>query len=320
MNSFMKHLIFVAFLIIFVSFSSSGFSSETCNRILAIVNDDIITLYELDKKILELTGKKPVELENQNKQEFMVIRKQILDLLIDEKIVQAKTKELGFEASERELDVSIENIKKGNKWTQEDMIAAISAQGLNYEQFRKKIKQEMEQSRLIGYEVKSKIVVSDEAIKEYFDENIHEYSTEAKVRLGVIFIPASNTNGSLNKIADKINKLLQAGKTFSELAQEYSKGPNADTGGDLGMIEPSQLDPKLRGMIQGMSEGDVSDPIISSAGIQFIKLIEKHEKGVKSIEDVKDTIYGILYDEEIKERYSSWIKELREDAYIKIIF
>ncbi len=69
-----------------------------------------------------------------------------------------------------------------------------------------------------------------------------------------------------------------------------------------------------------MSTGDVTRPIIRQAGIQIVKLLEKQESGVKPFEEVRDAIFEILYKEEIDKRYSSWIKDLREKAYTKIIF
>jgi peptidyl-prolyl cis-trans isomerase SurA len=97
-------------------------------------------------------------------------------------------------------------------------------------------------------------------------------------------------------------------------------GPAADEGGDLGLFKMSQLDPDLRKIIEDMSPGDVSEPIIRPSSVQVIKLVEKQEATLKPIDEVRDAIYWILYREEIDKRYVSWIKELRENAYIKIIF
>ena len=104
------------------------------------------------------------------------------------------------------------------------------------------------------------------------------------------------------------------------MAKKFSEGPGAEDGGDLGFFNTSQLDPELTRIIKDMSAGDTSEPIIRPSGIQIIKLLEKQEGRVKPLEEVRDAIYGILYRKEVNERYSSWIKELREKAYTKIIF
>ena len=99
-----------------------------------------------------------------------------------------------------------------------------------------------------------------------------------------------------------------------------SQGPAADKGGDIGLFKLSELDSELADMIENMSDGDVSKPIIRPSGIQIIKLIGRRKVGEKRLEDVRDEIYSILYREEQQRVYSSWIKELRKEAYTKIIF
>ncbi len=300
-------------------------SGEVCNRIVAVVNDDVVTLYELNERIKELTGAEPLDLETQNAEAFFDARKKVLDLLIDEKIAQDKIKELGFEVSSRGVDAAIEKIKESNQWTHEDLAAFLESKGMNFDQYRKTVKKEIEQGRLIEFEVKSKIIVSDEAIKQYYDDHIDEFKKTDEVRIGLILLEAENPSdpdpgGSLVSKAEQIAHQLKQGEDFTELARRFSQGPNAEDGGDLGYIRTSQIDPKLKKVVDGMKVGSVSDPIITQTGIQFIKVIDKKEKGIESVEHVKNKIHTILYKDEIDKRYSAWIKDLRDKAYIKIIF
>ena len=110
------------------------------------------------------------------------------------------------------------------------------------------------------------------------------------------------------------------GENFAKIAKEVSQGPGAEEGGDLGFFKVSNLDPELTKVVKDMSPGDVSRPIIRPSGIQIIQLVGREGGRVRPFEEVKDAIYEILYREEINKRYSSWIKELRESAYLKIIF
>ena len=118
--------------------------AEICNRIVAVVNDEVITLHELNGKIKELTGIESSDLETQDKEGFIDARRKVLDLLIDEKIAQDKIKELGMEVTPKEVDSAIESIKKRNRWTQEDLEAGLSNQGMSFEQYRDKIKKELD--------------------------------------------------------------------------------------------------------------------------------------------------------------------------------
>ncbi|SPD73959.1 SurA N-terminal domain protein [uncultured Desulfobacterium sp.] len=299
-------------------------SAEICNRVVAIVNNEVITLYELNGKIRELSGVEPSVLEAQNKEGYIDARRKVLDLLIDEKIASDKVRELGIEATQGDLDAAIERIKERNQWTHEDLVAGLAAQGITYEHYMENIRKEIEHMRLIDFEVKSKIIVREEEVKQYYDDHGDEFKSHEKVRLAIIMLFNENPNEpvppSLSMKADEIISRVKAGEDFAELARTYSQGPSANEGGDLGFFNPAQLDTKLRETIETMAPGEVGGPFVSPNGIQIIKVLEKQETGVKTIEEVRDAIYDTLYKEEVSKKFSSWIKGLREQAYIKIIF
>jgi peptidyl-prolyl cis-trans isomerase SurA len=300
-------------------------SAEISNRVVAKVNNEVITLHELNKKIKELTGSEPADLKMQDEEKYLEVRRKILDLLIDERIAREKIRELGIEVTPGEVDAAIERVKKDHYLTHEDLIAGLKKQGITYELYRENIKGELERMQLINFEVKSKIVIREEKIRDYHDEHKDEFMTEEKVHLATILLSGEDVSPQderdpLFQKAKEILLRLKNGEDFGELAKKFSMGPAADEGGDLGLFKMSQLDPDLRKIIEDMSPGDVSEPIIRPSAVQVVKLVEKQEATLKPIDEVRDAIYWILYREEIDKRYVSWIKELRENAYIKIIF
>jgi peptidyl-prolyl cis-trans isomerase SurA len=322
---FSKISFLMIFSIMFILMGNLPVSAEICNRIVAAVNNEIITLYELNGKIKELTGADPYDLERQDKAGFIEARRNVLNLLVDEKVSHDKAMELGIEISSKEVDATLEQIKARNNWTQEEMIAGLKKQGINYEQYRNNLKKEMEQMRLVDFEVKSKIIIRDETIKKYYDDHIDEFTSEDKIRLAIILLIKDNSTPqneglTLSQEAEQLVSRLENGEDFAVLALKFSKGPGAEDGGDIGFIQTSQLDPSLKRIIDIMKVGDISRPMITPAGIQIIKLLEKQEKGVKTLEEVRGHIYDVLYSEEINKRFTVWIKELRETAFIKVIF
>ncbi len=299
--------------------------AEICNRVVAQVNNDVITLYELDNKIKELTGYDSGELKMKDEKKYIETRRKVLDLLVDEKIAFEKIREMGIEVTPGEIDEAIERIKESNQFTQEDLIARLKKQEVSLKSYREEIKRQLERNRLINYEVKSKIVIREEEIKDYYSKNKNEFSIIAKVHLATIFLKQEDPSNqeetvALLRKAEEIVFRLKKGEDFGKMAREFSQGPGAEEGGDLGLFKTAQLDPELLKVLKGMSTGDVTRPIIRQAGIQIVKLLEKQESGVKPFEEVRDAIFEILYKEEIDKRYSSWIKSLREKAYTKIIF
>ncbi len=303
----------------------SSVRAEICNRIVAIVNNDVITLYELNAKIKELTGFEPSALKIEDDKGYIETRHKVLDLLIDEKISREKVQELGIKMTSEDVDGAIEKIKRDNYLTQEDLIAGLEKRGVSYDSYRDSIKNELERMELINLEVKSKIIISDEEIKRYYSVHRNEFSSEEKVRLASILLKLEDPSDqdealSMRQKAQEIVVGLKNGEDFSELARKFSQGPGAADGGNLGFFKTSQLDPELIKVVKSLSMGEVSGPIARPSGIQFIKVMEKKEGRVKPLEEVRNTIYDTLYRKEIDKRYSSWIKGLREKAYTKVIF
>ena len=300
-------------------------SAEICNRVVAHVNSDVITLYELNTRIKELTGFDPNDLKMRDEKEFLETRRKVLDLLVDEKIFREKILELRIEVTSEEVDAAIERVKESNKLTQESLLATLEKEEMSYASYRERIKDDLERMRLINLEVKSKIIIREAAIKAYYSKNKDKFSIPEKVRLATIFLKQENPSNqdeflTLFRKAEKIVSRLKNGEDFGEMARNFSQGPGANEGGDLGFFRSSQLDPDLMRLIKGMTPGDISRPITRPAGIQIIRLVERQGGGVKPFEEVRDAIFEILYREEINKRYSSWIKKLRKTAYTKIIF
>ncbi|MDY6881171.1 MAG: peptidylprolyl isomerase [Desulfatiglans sp.] len=300
-------------------------AAEICNRIVAEVNDEVITLYELNTKMREVTGSSLDELKDKDSKTFMETRRKVLDLLLDEKITRQKVAELKINVTPQEVDDAIENIKRVNSLTHEDLIANLKEKDITYEEYRESIRGQLERMRLLNFEVKSKIIIREEKISQYYEDNIDQFSTTPKVHLASIFLKENdpsdeNVKGSLSQRAEEIHRRIINGEDFGELAKEFSQGPGAQEGGDLGFFRLSQLDPELAGIIKDMAIGDVTEPIVRPSGMQIVKLLEKEGGAIKTFEEVRDSIYSHLYREELEKRYRAWIDELRKKAYTKIIF
>jgi peptidyl-prolyl cis-trans isomerase SurA len=299
--------------------------AEIANRVVALVNSELITLYELNKRIRNVTGRDPSDLKVKDERAYLETRRQILDILINEKIALEKVREFGIKVTPKEVDAAIERVKQSNQLTQEDLVANLKNNGMTYEAYQEKIKSDLERAQLINFEVNSKIIIRDEEIKAYYDSHIDQFSSAEKVHLAAIFLKQENPSNedealALYRKGEEIASIIKGGENFAKIAKKVSQGPGAEEGGNLGFFKVSNLDPELTKVLKDMSPGDVSRPIIRPSGIQIIQLVGREGGRVRPFEEVRDAIYEILYREEINKRYSSWIKELRESAYLKIIF
>ena len=299
-------------------------AAEVCNRVVAVVNNDVITLYELNIRIKEMTGSAPEELMQKNETMFRDAQRKILELLIDEKIAQAKIKELGIKVADRQVDNFLEKMKRDNQWTQEDLVAGLEKEGLSYEKYRERVRRDIERAQLIEYEVRSKIIIRDEVIQKYYEDHRGTFGVAEKVQLAGIFLMRKNMKSEeemreLYKKAQDISAKLKAGADFSQMAANYSEGPGANQGGDLGQFTVDHLEAGLKSVVEALPEGGISDPLVRPNGIQIIKVVKKQTGKIRSLEEMREAIYGILYQEEVNRRYQAWIKELRDSAYTRVM-
>jgi len=298
---------------------------EIYNRVVAIVNSDVVTLYGLNTRMTEMTGMTPEALKRKSESQYLKTRRKFLEMLIEEKIAREKIKELKIKVPQKEVDATIERVKVDNNLTQEDLVAALKEQGQTYDQYRKMLKTELERRRLVNYEVTSKIIIREEEIKEYYEAHKDEFSTKGKVHLAMIFLkqedPADREESRTLKVkAVEIIQKIKAGEDFGKLASRFSNGPGANEGGDLGVFKISELNPEMAATIKDLPSGGVGAPIVGPNGIQIIKVVEKDKGGERSFDQVKNSIRSTLYRKKMDQAYSEWIKDLREKAYIKIIF
>lgn len=312
-------------ILIFAFFHPDWADAEIFNRLVAKVDRDCITLYELNTKMKQMTGTDPDAMRIHNEKLYMQTRRKILEMLIEEKIAQKKVRELGIEANSREVDQAIEKIKRDNSVTHEDLLLTLKNEGISYDSYRETIKNNIERARLINLEVKSKIIIRDEEILQYYEQNKQKYMTDEQVHLAVIFLKKNKSAGQgenqrLLKRSEEIFEALKQGEDFGTLAAKYSEWPGAKDGGSIGFFRTDQLEAGLRNIIQDMAPGEVSQPIFRLAGVQIIKLLERTGGESKSLEEVREAIYETLYMEEVNKRYSIWIEELKKNSYTEILF
>jgi len=303
---------------------AQGVFAENGNRVVAFVNDDVITLYELNSKIEELTGKTSEGLQSANEQEFFKIRGEILDLIIEERMLKVKVKELEIEVTTEEIDNYMEYLKQNNKMTQEELVEKLKGEGLTYEKFRGKIRENLERRNVVEREIIDKLIISEEQIAAYYESNKKAYEKPGTAHIASIFLipdtPDSQAQlDELKKKGEAIFERISKGEKFEDLAKEFSNGPGAKDGGDLGTITLTDVDQKILNVINSLKDGEVSNPIDMGNSIQIVKLIKKVDTNYTPLEDIKEEIYQTLYNNEIEKRYAEYMTTLKKNNYIKKI-
>ncbi len=300
-------------------------SAEVISGVAAIVNEDIITIRELNREYA-LAAKEIEKREGALSAEGATrLRSEILDSLIDRKLIRDKIKELNIVISEEEVRQSIEDIKKQNRLSQEALVSALLAQGLTFDQYKTQMKEQLERLRLMSQEVKSKIQVSERELREYYEANKALFGEAPTYRARHIFfkIPQNASNTEIKKTMAKASTVIaeaKGGADFAELAKKQSDDPGAaKDGGDLGTFKKGDMLPEIESTVITMNPGEISDLVTTPAGLHIIKLEDKSVAQTKPFESVKGAIDETLYRKKSEERFKQWAEELRKGSAVEII-
>jgi peptidyl-prolyl cis-trans isomerase SurA len=319
----MSKLVSIILLFTFAAAFPTLSTAEIINGVAAIVNDEIITSYEVDKGVLLLTkeAEKNGTLSNVDKE---TLRKTALNRLIDKKLLDQKVKELNISVPDDELRQTIDDVKKQNKLTQENLVSALNAQGISFAQYEAQLREQIERLKLMGQEVRAKIQVGEKELMEYYNANLKSFSTDASFRARHIFFrltknPDPKEIQHVMTTALMVLQKARSGDDFSELAKQYSEDPQAaKDGGDLGFFKKGDMLPEIENNVINMKPGDISDLVVTPAGFHIIKLEERTPGKTRAFNELKGEIEELLYKKKSEERFNQWLADLRKAAAIEI--
>jgi len=265
-------------LIIFLLLFSNAYAEEieTLDKVVAVVNDDVVTETELNAQVKVL--KKQIIAKNMDMPEDVVLRKQVLQHLINVKLQLQLAKNNSINVDDVELNNTIKKIAEKNKMSLSQLRKAIAEQGLSWKEYRSNIRKEMLISQIQQKAVAKDLVVSNQQVDDYLKKAKLAEKSQQKyhVKNIVIPLPEEPSTTHLKKARQKAEQLLakiKKGEDFSKLAIEESSGEFALEGGDLGERHLAQLPEVFAKKIKNMKAGEVAGPIRTGNGYQLIKLV-----------------------------------------------
>ena len=275
-------------LVFFILFSLSVCSAEAMelvNRIVAVVNDDVITAVELDDRVQAISTqiqKRGIPLPPEN-----VLRKQVLEQMIMDRIQLQYAAEVGLKVDDDQLNKAIERIASENKMSAEQFRKAIEQDGVDFDKFRNEIRTEIVKTKLRQREVDSKIVVTDTEVNNYL-RNLKRQGKAEEYNLSHIFIrlpeqaDAKQIEAQLRKAELALNT-LKGGADFGQVAASYSDAQDALQGGALGWKPAGQLPTAFTELLQKMKSGEVSGILRSPNGFHIIKLNDRRDASSQAL-------------------------------------
>ncbi len=250
---------------------------EFIDRIVAVVNNDIITAFELDERI-QLVKR---QLENQKitlpPQD--ILEKQLLERMINEKVQLQFANETGIRVDDAALDQAIARIAEGNRMQLDQLRQALEKDGVSFNKFRENIRNEITLARVKEREADNRVVVTEGELENYFAHQAQQGSdTEYNLAHILIQVPDQANAEKIQarkKIAEQALAELKAGTDFGQVSATFSDAPDALQGGELGWRPASRLPQLFTDTLNAMQPGDVSPLLRSPNGFHLLKLLDK---------------------------------------------
>ena len=286
--------------------------SEVVDKILAIVNDDIITLSDVEKYVrVEKQGRFTSVDEYFRDAEL----KQKLDAFIENTLIQQQAKRLKIEISDLEVQMVVDGIKKQNLITEEELKEQLRKANSSYKSFFEGIRSNLVRSKVLARMISPDVLLGDARLKEYYEANPNEFRAE-EYRLQQVFI--SNQRQDAARRAQVAYSALEAGQPFEQVAREYSDDPSGKQGGDIGYVKKEDLVPELRQAISLLISGTYSHPVLTPYGYHIMKVIDVRKSAALPFDAVKDSIQEKIVQKESEKRYKEYIAKLRASSYIEV--
>jgi peptidyl-prolyl cis-trans isomerase SurA len=284
-NNLTRSIFFLCLLLNF----SFVYTYQELDRIVAIVNKDVITLNELSEGI-----DKALLFFQQNSiqpPETSVIEKKVLDELIEQKLIEGYAEDWNIKASQEDIDSLIQNILSANEITIDELKENLKQQGSSYDKLIKSLKYEIILKKVKNREISSKLNISDFEIKKHKEKMVKikpDIYDLSHILVKFSSEPTAEEKKEKRKLGEEIFNKLKT-EDFGKIAYEFSDSPDANEGGVLGKLKQSELPEIFIEKINDLSAGEYSAPFESNNGIHIVKVnqIESYNEAKNSSQKIK---------------------------------
>jgi peptidyl-prolyl cis-trans isomerase SurA len=310
------------FLWFFLVVIPSVASAEVVEQLIAVIDGEPYTLSNLDKFSKSKGGR---SFPASDLKAIDQADREVLEQFLTEKLLEAEVREAGIIVSDDEVNRYIEQVKKNNRLSDEDLIAALKRENQTLESYKVSVKAEIEKSQLIDRQVRRKVTISDEDVERYYKLNTSKFRTNDRAHIRHILLPLDE-NPKPEQVQQamakgkELRQQIAAGADFATIAREYSQGAGHADGGDIGWVNRGTLISGIEEVaFQKLAVGQVSEPFRTSMGVHIVKL-EGHDTGtLQPLSSVAPRIKEELTSKALEERFAKWVKsDLRRKHRVDI--
>ncbi len=303
----------VFWLAVCAPFAFGAAQSVQFNRVVAVVNGEMITMYDLQRHAMqEIMRRGATGGDMDAERQRRAIMYETLDSMVLDILIRQEAERFMVSVNDSEVDNELRMILQSNGLTQKELERQMAAEGSTVDELKIRIRNNILRQRMVSLMISRKAEVTPDDIEQYYKNNMDKFSTHSSVELSMIgFGPGVDAEVVRNDI---INGAL----TFAEAAKQYSVLPNAAIGGQLGDIAWKDLNQSWSKALEGLKAGDVSPVLRSEAGAMLLHVDALSEGKSKSLAEVSDQIAEELREPKLRERYEEYTTQLRNKAVVDI--
>jgi parvulin-like peptidyl-prolyl isomerase len=321
-SSFLKSVLWGIFLLVWAIHPVSG--AVLIDRIVAVVNREIITQSDLDLAA-KSAGMTPLERDQEALDaDIPFYQKEILSLMIEEKLILQEARRKGVRVSGSELDFALSDIELQNKLPDRASLKSAVAQGnIPWDQYVADLENRLTAMKLINREVESNLVLNDKEVRAYYKDHAEQFKIPDRIRLRQIFFQFSkaSTAEQIEKVRLKAEGVLaEANKDvpFIRLVQRHSDGPEKQKDGDLGFFQQGDLALVIDRVVFKLREGEISPLVQTAMGFHIFKVQEWQKGRLRPFDKARPKIEEIVISEKRENLRRKWLDALWERSFVEI--
>lgn len=294
-------------------------AEELIDGIAAQVGSDVVLISEVTR----VTG--PMEDKmvqaGATQKDVAMIRTDMLERLIERRLVEQVVRRMELEASDAEVDGAIGAIAQENGLTMDQLRESLDSHAVDWEEYREKIRGEIQRSKILNGMVRSKVKVEESAVEALYAER---YSLQRKGGQEMHlrhFVSVGGNDGprSIEEACERVRTAqvrIDGGESFADLAREMSD-TNARNGGDVGWVHEEDIAPWMADAVRDLPVGGLSEAIEMPFGCNLFQVVERRGFERVEFEQVHEELFMELYNQGLETEYEKWMDELRTQTYIE---
>ena len=311
--------------IFFISLGVLLPSEAVVDRIVAVVNQEIITLSEVEKWSQPFQREIHTDDRLERKEKVQEVLRKVLERIIEDKLLEQEAKKSGTKVTSKEVEGAIDEIRRRNNLDQESFERALVAQGFTLESLKKELEKKILRMKFVAFAVQVEPKAGEKELREFYQKNLDLYRVDESYRPAHILLLVSNeaTPEQVREIRKRIQKILErikGGESFAKMARDYSEDPSSSKeGGDLGYFKKGELVPALEKETMRLRVGEVSGIVQTELGFHILKLLDRKGGEPAPLEEVKEKVQADYYEKRMEKAYQEFLSKLKEKSIIEIM-